>query len=362
MGAFEHFNIGRRNFNCENNWEELSYDKYRISKPTLICFGGNGTVNSRTANAMCKMAQGLIGLKHPTTNNEIATANDIDFVGISYGVNSIAGDGALTDEEKLEFFENMFLPLCTNKSGVILSKEQMLRNFNLITFFSHCHGTKEIAELLDISCQQMQKLGIDEKTTTEVLSQIFTVSYAPEKKCNYPNLQIVPMNDFYLELGPKDSSISEQFIKQRYSFGNHDRGTIAYKEDDKTVSVLVSNMIQYRLDDHAVHIASRNEDWQLIEDNPIYGDEISQLMGYTLAKSIANSIQNQNSETFIPKPNADEVLQDATDILIETKNSDFENIIEQIKTEQSQTNELPLTQVIESSVSNITFPIQDNEQ
>lgn len=333
MGRYEHFTIGKRNLKCDNNWQELSCNEFKISKPTVFCFGGNSTISAKTANGMCKIAQNLIGLKQQATG-EFATEEDVDFIGVVLGVNSIAGDGALTQEEKTEFVQNYFLPLCVNENGVPLPKEQILKNFNQITFFSHCYGSNEISDLLQETFHQMSALGINKNTANEALSEMFTVSYAPFKKCGYPSLQVIPMKDIFLENGPQNSPVSKQFLES--DFATNSNGTVAYKEDSSTISILTSNMLQESMDEHSVDLVRRDENWKLVNDDGVeYGDEISKAMGYALAGSIANSIQNQNSTTFTPKPTINAILEDVKDILVEAQSSEFENIIEKIKSEQA---------------------------
>lgn len=380
MGNLEYFTLGRRNMAYKNHWEELPSDLYRITKPTVLCFGGNGTITSREANAMCKIAQGLVGLKLPSTKNEFATATDVDFVGIGYGRNqqSLKETGGLTEAEKDNFVKNIFINLCINEDGKILPNHQIIKNFNQITFFTHCYGSNEVSSLIGRTYRNMLKLGIDDTTANNALDQMFAVSYAPYNKCACPNLQVIPMKDIPLRTGAKDSEISKLFIESRLQSSDQTAGTVAYKEDDITASVLVSGMLKRRLDEHPIFYASRNENWQFIKSkNAEFGDEVSQVMGYALASSISNSIQNQHSDTFTPKPSIDQVLEDAQSILGKTTNPEFENYINQIKMKLNEPSidasltsgvpdiENPLlndnTQNIDYASTEITAPAQQNE-
>ena len=333
MGNFNYFTLGRRNMDCENHWEQLPSYYFRITKPTVLCFGGTGTVTSRDANAMCKIAQGLVGLKLPTEENEWATTKDVDFIGVGYGLDEESGKriGSFTEAEKTNFVNNIFMPLCKDEKGKILPKQQILKNFNQITFFAHCNGAHEVSSLVGRTFRQMRKEGIDYITSDEAIDQMFAVSYAPNIKCGCPNLQVIPMRDILLRTGAEDSCISKQFISKRLEARDYSRGTVAYKEDDITVSVLVSGMLKHHLDEHPISYASRDEDWKyMYASRGDYGDEVSQVMGYALASSVANSIQNQTSDEFIPKPSIDKVLEDTRNILGESQNPDFEEIINQI--------------------------------
>lgn len=336
MSHFEKYSIGKRNLQCENHWEGLDPKTFRITKPTVLCFGGNTTTTPEEANAVCKIAQNLVGAKQPSTENEFATLNDVNFIGIAYGKDRESSrTGYLSSEEHKELAQSIFLPLCLDEKGSTLPKEQILKNFNQITLFSHCYGTFEIASIIEESCQEMHRLGINRKTMFEALDQVFSVSYAPFQKCGCPTLQVVPMIDKELRSGPLFSEITGEFLTGKFgkTKGNSS-GTVAFMENPYTVSVLVSNMLENRLDEHPVYLVDRNENWQYTRNLTTgYGDKVSQVMGNALASSVANSIQNQNSDTFTPKPTLDEILEETQSILAETQDSELESTINQIKAE-----------------------------
>ena len=57
--------FGKRDTSKPNHWQKLKFFKHKITKPTIICLGGNTTKFEEDANAMCKLASNLIGLKDP---------------------------------------------------------------------------------------------------------------------------------------------------------------------------------------------------------------------------------------------------------------------------------------------------------
>ncbi len=333
MGYYEHFSLGKRNLDSENKWEEIDIDNYRIKKPTVLCLGGNGSISPKKANSLCKIAQNLVGLKQPTTKNEFATTEDVDFVGIAYGRYSKNDNTSfLTDEESKEIVDKIFLPMCKDENGNVLPREKILKNFNMVTIFSHCYGAKEASIMLGRTINKMSNMGIDMATACDAVNQIFAVSYAPFEECGCPSLQIIPMKDQVLIGGPNFSDISHRFLMDKFLCDkNKGKGTVAFKEDSFTISLIVSDMTDNVSDEHGVIVASRDEAWQFMEDDTYFGDEVSQVMGNALAKSISNSIQNFNSETFTPKPSLDEILEETKSILGETKSDAFENAIHKIK-------------------------------
>lgn len=334
MGEYEPYTLGRRNLNCEKHWEPLASSLFRITKPTVICFGGNVSTTARDANAMCKIAQGLVGAKLPTTEKEFATIDDVDFIGVGYGKNEERDSkGYLTKNEKLHFVSNMFLPLCVDEKGSILPKEQIIKNFNQISFFSHCYGAKEISSIVGVTYKEMLKMGIEDEVANDAIDQMFSVSYAPYQNVGIPSLQVISMKDRIMLFGPKGSKVVGRFLANETG-GETCGGTVAFKEDDYTATVLVSGLVKENLNEHPIEHICRNENWEYINNESVeYGDEVSQVMGYALASSVANSIQNQNSNNFISKPSVEEILEGAKSILGETQSDVYESSIESIKRE-----------------------------
>ena len=67
--------------------------------------------------------------------------------------------------------------------------------------------------------------------------------------------------------------------------------------------------------EHSIVFVARDEGWRYNLLDPSHGDEVSQVLGYTLATAVAIGLQNEYSETFIPKPTPQEVFESAQDIL-----------------------------------------------
>ena len=339
MGNIEHFLIGKRDLNTENHWTELDSESYRIKKPTVLCFGGNKTIKSKDANYLCKLAQNLVGIKTPKYQNEIATTNDIDFVGIAYRIDQTTGYGknqkiadtsCLTEEEINELAINIFCPLYIGNEGK-KTKDQILKNFSQITFLSHCHGALEVNALLHKIHYNMTAIGIDEQTVKDAFNQFYSVSYAPREIVRCPGLQIIPEKDYTNFGGPALSPISSDFLSHRFSNKQSGNGTVAFKENNNTISLIVSHITNSDQDEHPISYVQRDENWQMLEEDIAYGNEVSIAMGVALSYSIANGIQNQNSSQFIPKPTTDMLLTEIQSVLGKTQNSKFIEDVERIK-------------------------------
>ena len=345
MGRVEHFCIGKRNLKETNKWEEFDAENFRIStNPTILFFGGNGTVKPKDANAMCEVGQSLLGIKEPTKPNEIATMQDIDLVGIAYGSDRVNfghkkdyNVGSLTDKETNELAISIFTPLYLDERNQIRHKEQILKNFSQITFVSHCHGATEVANLICRAYSNMLDIGIEQQTVEEAFSQLYSISYAPKELIPCPGLQIIPEKDQTVRLGPDRAKTTIEFLEKRHLY--HGEGTVVFKENKDTLSLIVTDMTEQQFNEHEIGFISRDEKWQILENEDVkYSDYVSKTMAVILSYAVNSSMQNKKSNHFIPRPSTDFYLQKAKAILGDSQNPDFANAIEQIQDNLSNKN------------------------
>ena len=55
-------------------------------------------------------------------------------------------------------------------------------------------------------------------------------------------------------------------------------------------------------DDHPFVFVKRDENWNYAVPNPDHADEVSQVLSFTLASTVATGLINQNPSEFVPKP------------------------------------------------------------
>lgn len=329
MGRNEHYYIGKRNRQIEDShWEDLDGKTFRVdcstpAKRTVLCFGGNGSTKARNANFVCSVAQSLVGIKEPRFKNEIATTNDIDFVGIGYGNNYDDDDstGSLTSSELDELIKSIFEPLYLDEKGQIRPTNEILQNFNRITFFAHCHGAREVSEITSRTMGRMLDAGISRSAANEAIKQLFAVAYAPIINIDCPNLQVITERDGMLPGGPLLSSVSSKFLDERFKNGRIGEGTVAFQEDDHTISLIASNLTKHGEVEHSIGTIQRDDHWKMLEKDLAYGDEVSQAMGVVLSYAITR--ESGLDLSF--------VLQKVQSILGQTQNADFAHQIDTIQ-------------------------------
>lgn len=320
------YSIGKRDLSCQNNWKQLNTRSYKIDKPTIFCFGGNATKTEEIANGMCKVAASLIGLKQKKAD-EGATYDEVDVVGVSYGEtfkDSPEFASFIKQSELLELVDNVFVPLAVDENFSRLSTEQAQKNFNQITFFSHCYGAVVVNQLVSFLFSRMQAFGYSNQEILDIQKQITSISYAPmEEICNVSSIYAISAHDRVVEV-PKYASEGFKEVYNGYREGDivFD-GNYLFQEDENTVVLFTSNMNKGPVSEHALSLLERNEDWRYTTLNDDNANAVSQVLGYAMAQSVACGLQNKNSQTFIPKPTLSETLESCQSILSDFKQSDL---------------------------------------
>ncbi|MBQ9792789.1 MAG: hypothetical protein IJW32_03510 [Clostridia bacterium] len=320
------YSIGKRDLSCENSWKQLNTHSYKIDKPTIFCFGGNATKTEQIANGMCKVAASLIGLK-PKQANEGATYDEVDVVGVSYGQafkDSSAFASYITQNELLELVDNVFVPLAVNENYERLSVEQAQRNFNQVTFFSHCYGATVVNQLISFLFLRMQSFGYSNQEILNIQKQITSISYAPmEEICNVSSIYALSAHDMVVEV-PKYASKGFREVYESYRDGDIAfDGNYLFQEDENTIVLFTSNMNKGPVSEHTLSLIERGEDWRYTTLNDDNANAVSQILGYAMAESVACGLQNRDSQTFIPKPTLSETLESCQSILSDFKQSDL---------------------------------------
>ena len=167
--------FGLRNKTSENHWKPCQIDKFKILRPLIICLSGNGTITEKDANGFCKLAENLLGEK----------ASEVDLLGIAYGVKDeqISKRGELSNIEIELIVDNLLMSLCKDEtSGNLLPIEDCCKNLSLITFFTFCHGNKEVKMILEKFNEKLENEGLSKENIRLLTQSLFEINYAKESE------------------------------------------------------------------------------------------------------------------------------------------------------------------------------------
>lgn len=347
MGTFRHYGIGRRCYDNDNHWQELnivdthSENYYQITKPTIICFGGNHTAKPKDANYYCRIVESLIGLGFRTEENQVATFDDVDIIGVYYGLNlekKMKKDGTpaplcdFSDKEINEIIENLLLPLFKDGQNRRLPLELAKRNFAQVTFLTHCYGAVQLFDIMEELKTRLEKLGYSSKEISSIMSDSRQVSFAPWTDArNVPTVSFKSLNDTTAHFDVKYRLEHRENLDGIKVFYNEvgSQGRFIYpKAEMPSVEVFSSKMINELKEDeneHSLSIIERfDDDWTLCDNSDSKNaDAISQMMACAIAENVARAINMLYDEKYIPSRNLKDVARDLQDVTLNFKESDL---------------------------------------
>ncbi len=326
------YEIGRRDTTKENKWESIDINNFHIHGPTVICFGGRGTIMPRHANYLCRLAGSLMG------NNDEKCSIDIDFWGVVHGRDENGEPvSRLTVSDEREIAEKLSTALCTS-GGHVLPDEDIIRNFNNITFFTHCQGASELNDVIGFIRENMIRLGISPVCIAKAMGQMFAVNYAPLEFCDIPSLNIISMKDRTLREHFAGSGADDTLSKKIFNIlnaSNAGQGNVIIKDDENNATLICSNLTldgETENIEHRITFLDRDAEWDSsVFDISRHGDHVSQIAGYALAMSVASGIKNSISTTFSPKPTIDQFISDARDIMADSESGAFRAIVDSVR-------------------------------
>ncbi|MBQ9791728.1 MAG: hypothetical protein IJW28_03985 [Clostridia bacterium] len=298
--------------NFRHSWQVVEPD-YKITKPTVISFGGNFTFSGKQASGIANIVANLLGMKYKRHKNQIATFDDVDILSISYGKLRYAENTVLNDDEIVDLCNRLFVPLVLDKNGNKLPVEQAMINASMVTLFNHCYGSRAADEvMLEFMCK-LKDIGYDAGDIHSIISQISAVSYAP-------------MNNIHCGSHMKVYSYQDVVIPEGIIHGPKKLDGICvvkgFINDFTLWTSRLANGIKGLIDEHCVSRIFRNENWQhetsVGKERKYIGknaDAVSQIVAYVLSMNVATSIKNYYSNTFTPKPKVSELVDGCNDIL-----------------------------------------------
>lgn len=163
--------FGLRKKDCENHWQSCSLDNFKLTKPLIVCLCGDSTGTELEANGLCKMVESLLEDK----------SQEVDLLGVAYGEKRGTKSYQLSTQDIELFVDNILMPLCKNKeTDEILPVLEGCKNLSLITFFTFCHGSTEVYNIMDKFNERLLEKGVSEQDIKVLKKSLFEVNYARE--------------------------------------------------------------------------------------------------------------------------------------------------------------------------------------
>ncbi len=322
----------RRNPREEYHFETIDLDTFRVTRPTVFCFSGNGAITTREANGTCKIVEHQLRLLFDEKSG-FNLYDNVDLVGVVYGL-SPKSSPSLNDAEIFSFVESVFYPLCFDKSGNLLDMDSILRSMSLVNFFTFCHGSIEASNIIMCLIRDfLVPSNVSREDICKIVGAITHISFAPNTKCvACPSVLVTSFRDNNalddLELYEENFGVLDG-IDVTYNSAYSSLGEVDEYKHFPHIHIYSSNLNnigkRYFNNEHHLLLMDRNYDWNGVIDRPNgdnidFGrnaDAVSQMMSYALCSSIENGLANMHSSHYIPKIEISELYKD----LLSIKNS-----------------------------------------
>ena len=309
-----HVGFGRRNLSEKEHFEDLDLESYVPSNSVLLVFGGNGVITKQRATRICGTAERFVGLKLGTENSSFS---DVDVLGFYYDANPRQPTiGEFSKEQRETIAENVFVKLCYDNEGRLLTVEKVMKKFSKINVLSHCWGALEISHISVAAERKMRTLGYKESEIRQIFNQVFHLSYAPyTDHSSFPMLRINSFIDS--EFRHIKGEYSEAYKKDlkgvdiQYDEVGYFRGKVAPMLKVPILSIYSSQLIntednskvQELTDEHGREILERGNDWLqgYQSKDAKNANLVSKLASISLAEAMAISIRNNLTDELIPK-------------------------------------------------------------
>lgn len=334
MEKYSKTNFGIRDLSKKNHWSS-NVKNFQITKPTYICFGGNGTTDSQKANFQASRVERLMGLK-PYDDHIFGTYKNIDVIAFYLGKNKESDQvGTMSNEECFNIVNNLFLPLCVNKNtNTKLPLKEACKNFSNVIFSSFCYGSECVNDLMYELQKQLLKLGYTQDEVQQIYSHAFHLAYSPYKADEFlPFMQICSFEDSFNKTFDMDIWFEKKFgyhlngVKVHYDkkyFYNYIMDKFL-KPNQKEVSVYTSKLVNTKenrgektLDEHNSMFIDLDENWNAskISNRAKNSECVSKIAGNALAMAGARALNIIRNKKNIEPINL-KLLAEAADSILE---------------------------------------------
>lgn len=347
MGRYSNSGVGKRSYKEEKHWKELDFTKVRIKKPTLLCLGGNGTIDdwqisdkkgyiisgSERANGVCAIAERLIGLR-PEQQNVYSTYTNVDFYSFHYGKDSLRDrSGYFLEDDVKKIVRYILMPLCLDKDLKKLPVEAAAKNLSLITFFTHCHGAKEVANIMNQFSLYLYRIGYNIKEVDFLISCMTQITYSPlTDEFHMPTIKIdsfmdkfnIGMDECFKEAYKYNLNGIATFIDKKGSLWGKENPLVHHDVLSVYTSKLLNNSdMQKVVDEHSIENIDRNKEW-LVKSGAKNADTISKIVGYSIARSIARSFEIYETKKLINPIDLHEMKEEVDSLTMVYNKSELE--------------------------------------
>lgn len=323
-----------------------------FDKPTVFCISGNGTNSEYEANALGSQAERYLDLlfkaeiKNSKTSviETIQPLNKCDIYSVIYN-----GDKSI-DKSLLEQIVKAMFALLVDKNGNRLELEQAKKNMSRLSFFTFCAGNVQLTNILFKLARQLYQVGYNDNEILLIFNASLEVSYAPngEERNVIPSVRIISNKDTHNGWSSVNDLIQGNVLKAKDENAEilevtDDFDGIALHQDNpgtlyglsrefataNSIQIITSKLLNAaneNFEEHDISLIKRDENWNLrpftpdknkpeISYSSPNADCVSQMVAWALCKGVENSVQNFESDKYVPNTYYNELMEDFESIM-----------------------------------------------
>lgn len=207
-----------------DGWKDLTKSQINLDVPTVICLGGDGTIGPRSANAMAKYANQLLGRNGLEDNEEIQVlsvyfdgANRLEMTNSRFCHRSDDKMSYTAEEQNpnyiYDLYEDIIKKNLYNQMGgkiAVSQAQKKLRNLNILAF---CHGDYVTCKLNEVMKQDMLSHGYSAKEIDSITKQVAVVSVVPQdklSKSSFSKIGFASLDDYHYD-SHDSSAVTDMF-------------------------------------------------------------------------------------------------------------------------------------------------------
>lgn len=317
-------------FGCRKGdlgWKNLDFGKVDTSKPFVIALPGGRVNYAEDAARFCACIEDLLGIKDVKKSlkpcnvyscfapviqysslvdyyNEISTTNNLNLNFDNQDENIFA-----VVEFAKNFVAGIFIPMIKSCKTI----EQLAKKFRNATFVSFCFGSI-LQSAINVELRKsLLEFGFSPETAKRLESQICvlrTAAIVLESPTGESCVSFVSLSDEEIGSMAQFTNIKKQFTSHRKD-GNVG---VCYQDTNKNTNVIISNFSndyffsgdklykETNIFDHnaAVYLRYAYDLSPKDRSTKIIGGALSTSLAFCLKHSIANAVNNCNSDNFTP--------------------------------------------------------------
>ncbi len=252
------YEFGKRITNDFENtihWLSVELKDININRPTILCFGGIATTNSRDANYVAKLIQRITPVEREANLISIIHSHFDGDKAASYFDENPDELFVQGYHEACQIVDEIFIPLVTDKESNRLMIQDACKNIRNINIFAHCYGYFSTVRYIEEAfIDSLKFLSYTDKEISRILRQVFVLSYEPGDiyQTSFSNLSV-------------NSIASELWEDMVLNLPNMNFDNIEMQGDEKE-RILESDMYRTK-DPELVRKFFRNNKYAIMKDD-----------------------------------------------------------------------------------------------